>query len=89
MPRAKVAVPKPLPKPSNVLTLLDDWKAINQHLSSCTIDEVAELLRAEIKREPRRPDYLRRLLGRYRRLRNGAEEIELLSEGKLPWEYAP
>ena len=65
--------------------LLDSWDGLNKSIDAQPLHIVASLLLFEATNK-RRFAYLRRLLGRYRRLRGPLEESALYGRGIVPWE---
>lgn len=61
--------------------LLGDWQFLNEQLKTLSLPAVAQLLAAEV-RGRRRQVYLRRLYGRYNKLRY-APELDALLKGLL------
>jgi hypothetical protein len=69
---------------TEVLKLLENWDELNAALADLELADVMKLLEAEATGR-RRVSHLKRLWGRFNKLRYPLEEVALFQHGEVPW----
>jgi len=64
-------------RPKKLETVLGSWEMLNSWIMNLTEDELAEILRLEMHRKPKRRVYIRRIHQRITRLRGRRERVSL------------
>ncbi len=68
----------------DTLKLLENWGALNERLATLPLPDVMVLLEAETRGQ-RRTSWLKRIWGRFNKLRYSREEQALFQRGEVPW----